>query len=203
MQELKVVLIGDSAVGKTSIFSRMKGDDFVTDQTSTVGGSCSYFEVKTEKGSVNLNMWDTAGQERFRTIVPMYFRKAAVVIIVFDVTKKATFDAIDEWYSLVREKAPENVKIILVGNKTDLRQSVSESVQVADIVGKGESLGAIFSTETSALSGNGIELLKETVALQAFEDEADNAEVESTPNTINVKETKAAPNTSSSSSSCC
>ena len=198
MQELKVVLIGDSSVGKTSIFQRMKGDDFVMDQTSTVGGSCSYFEVKTEKGSVNLNMWDTAGQERFRTIVPMYFRKAAVVIIVFDVTKRTTFDTIDEWYSLLREKAPENAKIVLVGNKTDLRQKVSESVQVAEIVRKGEQLGAIFSTETSALSGNGIDLLKETIAMQAFENDEEADMVQTEPATINVTETTPAPK-----SSCC
>lgn len=192
MEEIKVVLIGDSAVGKTSLFQRMKGEDFIEDQSSTVGGSCSYFEVQTEKGDVKLNMWDTAGQERFRTIVPMYFRKAGVVLIVFDVTKRGTFDSIDEWYRLVCDKAPQNAKIILVGNKTDLRQSKNDSVQVAEIVKKGEEIGAIFSTETSALSGNGIELLKETIAIQAYEnkDNNDDSAIVVESKTINVAETK-------------
>ena len=195
MQEIKVVLIGDSGVGKTSLFQRIKGDDFCEKQSSTVGGSCSYFEVQTEKGPVNLNMWDTAGQERFRTIVPMYFRKASVVIIVFDVTKRSTFDSISEWHTLIREKAPETAKIILVGNKTDLWNNAAESVQTGEIARKGEELNAVFSAETSALSGTGIELLKETIALQAFEEDEDAV---AQPQVIDVNETQ-----ETSKSSCC
>ena len=166
MEEIKVVLIGGSAVGKTSLFQRMEGRGFSRDQPST---SSACFEVKTEKGPVKLIMRDTAGHESYRAIIPIFFRNASVVIIVFDVTKRNTFDSINEWFEFVRENAPENTKIVLVGNKTDLRESVKDSVQVSEIVRKGDEIGAIFSTETSALSGNGIDLLKETVALHAFE----------------------------------
>ena len=167
--ELKVVLIGDSAVGKTSLFLRMKGEDFVEDQTSTIGGACSIFTVQTDNGKVELNMWDTAGQEKFRTIVPMYFRNASVVLLVFDLTMRNTFDSIGEWIQLLRDKAPETIKLILVGNKSDKRKEIPEHVQLSELLEAGEKYDAVLSIETSALSGVGIDILKETIANQYFE----------------------------------
>ena len=196
MCELKAVLIGDSAVGKTSLFNRMKGQDFVEDQSSTVGGSCSVFQVKTEKGEVDINMWDTAGQERFRTIVPMYFRKAAVVVIVFDITCRQTFDNIDEWIKIVNERAP-NVKLIIIGNKCDLRKEDSDFVSTSEIMSTAEKYGAILAGETSALSGSGIDLLKETIANCYFMGVDDDKEQNQT---VDVAEST---NNNTEKSSCC
>ena len=188
MCELKAVLIGDSAVGKTSLFMRMKGQDFVDDQTSTVGGSCSIFQVKTEKGEVDISIWDTAGQERFRTIVPMYFRKAAVVIIVFDITCRQSFENIDEWVKIVNENST-NIQLIIIGNKCDLRSENPDFVSTSEIIDAGNKYGALLAGETSALSGSGIDLLKETIANCYFtianNEKADDQAVEITENTNN------------------
>ncbi|EAY21862.1 small GTP-binding protein, putative [Trichomonas vaginalis G3] len=164
--ELKVVLIGDSAVGKTSLFLRMKGDDFLDEQSPTIGVSCSIFPVSTEKGVVEFNMWDTAGQERFRIIVPMYFRKAAVILIVCDISLRSSFESIPEWVNLIRDKAPDDAKLIIVGNKCDLRNE--SSVSLEELCNMGEEYNAILTLETSAMNGIGIDLLKETIADQAF-----------------------------------
>ena len=157
MSALKIVLIGDSGVGKTSIFQRLDSDTFQEEHLMTVGGAFAKINLNTEKGPVECGVWDTAGQERFRNVVPMYFQRANFVICVFDVTSPDSYTNISMWVKLAREKAPVESKVILVGNKTDLESSRKISYEEGS--SKAQELSISIYVETSAKTGSGIDLL--------------------------------------------
>ena len=113
----KLLLIGDSGVGKTTIMHR-----FVEEQhyTSTIGVEFRIKTVEVGGKKIKLQIWDTAGQERFRTITSSYYRGAHGIITVYDVTDRTSFTNIKHWLSEIDRYACENVTKLLVGNKTDL-----------------------------------------------------------------------------------
>jgi small GTP-binding protein len=156
---VKAVLIGNKSVGKTCIFKRLQDDTFTPDQPSTIGGSYFRLSAPTPSGStIAIGLWDTAGAEQYRAIVPMYFQRARIIICVFDLTSQESFDNINEWVALARNKAPANVTFLLVGNKSDLesdRQVRSDAAQQLH-----ESIGATVYVETSARTGTGIDILR-------------------------------------------
>ena len=125
----KVIVIGDCSVGKTCIIERYTKNIFNESQTATVGASFvdQYF---TDSSNVQhkLRLWDTCGQEHYQSIVPMYFRGAACVILVFDVTNVESFKGMNSWLSVALENAPENVPVVVFGNKCDLESSVPDSL---------------------------------------------------------------------------
>ena len=110
----KVNLIGNTMVGKTTILNRLRTGDFVDDSISTIGAS---FVTLREKG-INFEIWDTAGQERYLALIPMYFRDVKIIIFVFDVNIKKSIKYINKYRDVIHDKP--NVKIIILGNKTDL-----------------------------------------------------------------------------------
>lgn len=122
----KILLLGDSGVGKTAIFERIINDRFNPSYMTTIGvdyGS-KYFDYNEEK--IKISLWDTAGQERFRAITRAYIRGADAMLIVFDLTDRESFDAISHWMHI----ADDNIKkcdFILVGNKSDLKRTVEEA----------------------------------------------------------------------------
>lgn len=123
LPEHKVVFVGDTAVGKTSIIMRFHQNMFMENTSGTIGSAFISKEIETKKGLVCMNIWDTAGQERYRSLVPMYARGAAVVILVFDVSDRESFEQLGEWTRVVKEEVP-SAKMILCGNKCDLRAQV-------------------------------------------------------------------------------
>ena len=158
MYKFKVVLVGDSGVGKTALFTRFQGGEFSSDFLSTVGGAFANFQIKNESDEkINIGIWDTAGQEKFRNIVPMYFQKANFVIAVYSINSQESFDNINFWVNLAKEKAPSNAKIIIIGNKSDLIDQ--KVVKIENALLLGEKIGAYLTIETSAKTGDGIELL--------------------------------------------
>ena len=197
-KECKAVFVGDSGVGKTSLFQRLESNAFVENQISTIGGGYTRVTLSCDSGKVECNLWDTAGQEKYRTLIPMYFHGATFVIIVFDVTSRSSFEDIEAWMRIVREQAPVDVPIILLGNKCDLLEENSNHVQLSEIVEAGKNYNAILAVETSALTGVGIDLLKKTIAHHYLEDIEKNqgAQIETAPNQkIDIK--------SSSNAKCC
>jgi small GTP-binding protein len=128
----KVILVGDSAVGKTNILRRFTKDDFMEDSRSTVGVefSSKLFDVGDHK--IKVNIWDTAGQERFRSITLSYYKGSKGAIIVFDVSRRETFDHIEKWHKDITQNSEENISIIVVGNKCDVetRNVTIEEAQV-------------------------------------------------------------------------
>ncbi|XP_076453600.1 ras-related protein Rab-37-like isoform X5 [Babylonia areolata] len=158
----KVMLIGDSGVGKTCILVRFKDGTFLSGSfISTVGIDFRNKVVEVDGTKVKLQIWDTAGQERFRSITRAYYRDANALLLLYDVTNKASFDNIRAWLAEINEYAQEDVVIMLLGNKCD---STSERVIRKE---DGERLAREYGVafmETSAKTGVNVDLAFMAVA---------------------------------------
>lgn len=160
MRKLKIVLIGDTEVGKTCIDSRIFDDTYNDFSQNTIAVSYHSKIVSSSSGdTVQLQLWDTAGQEKFHSITPSYLRQADVALYIYDITKQESFSHLNRWNELVVQNAPKSIKIILVGNKCertkDRQVSKDEAKRFAS------SINAVHYTETSAKENVGIkELVK-------------------------------------------
>eukprot|EP01064_Diplonema_japonicum_P033592 TRINITY_DN6662_c0_g1_i1.p1 TRINITY_DN6662_c0_g1~~TRINITY_DN6662_c0_g1_i1.p1 ORF type:complete len:215 (+),score=34.14 TRINITY_DN6662_c0_g1_i1:34-678(+) len=119
--KFKVVLLGETGVGKSSLVERLIHDEFSESQRSTVGASFLSHCVQVEDCQVNLDIWDTAGQERYRALAKMYYRGASAAIIVYDITNYNSFERAKEWAKeLSLHCESPNLVLVLTGNKLDL-----------------------------------------------------------------------------------
>ncbi|KAJ3448747.1 ras and ef-hand domain-containing protein [Anaeramoeba flamelloides] len=120
---VKLLMVGDSACGKTSILLRFSEDKYNKNMPSTIGVD---FREKTKTISnnkkVKFSVWDTAGQERFRTLTSSYYRGAQGIILVYDVTRRETFENLEDWINEIDMYSSSDVKIMLIGNKIDLKE---------------------------------------------------------------------------------
>ncbi|XP_027253564.1 ras-related protein Rab-31 isoform X7 [Cricetulus griseus] len=156
IRELKVCLLGDTGVGKSSIVCRFVQDHFDHNISPTIGAS---FMTKTVPCGNELHkflIWDTAGQERFHSLAPMYYRGSAAAVIVYDITKQDSFHTLKKWVKELKEHGPENIVMAIAGNKCDL--SDIREVPLKDAKEYAESIGAIV-VETSAKNAINIEEL--------------------------------------------
>jgi small GTP-binding protein len=117
---LKVVIVGDSGVGKSNILTRYCSDTFTKDGQATIGVELDNKIFKVNNDFVNVSIWDTAGQERFKSITTAYYRGSQGIIIVFDLTRFDTFQHVKDWFSEVKKSANSNTQCLLIGNKSDL-----------------------------------------------------------------------------------
>lgn len=156
--EFKVIVIGDAAVGKTSIIQQFCFQTFEKEVESTVGSLFVSKEFETSDGRVQLNIWDTAGQEKYRSLIPMYSRNAAVAVVVLDVTNRESFESRDTWLDILLKTAPR-CKVFIALNKVDLPPvlPVEEIQQWASNAG-------YPCFETSARDYNSVHRLFESVA---------------------------------------
>ncbi|WVZ17593.1 hypothetical protein V8G54_010575 [Vigna mungo] len=150
----KVVVIGDSAVGKTQILSRFAKNEFCLDSKSTIGVEFQTKTVTINAKLIKAQIWDTAGQERYRAVTSAYYRGALGAMLVYDITKRQSFDHVARWLEELRAHADSSIVIMLVGNKADLVEQ--RMVPTEDAVEFAEDQGLFFS-ETSALSGDNVE----------------------------------------------
>merc|ERR1712226_547920 len=118
----KLLLIGDSGVGKSCLLLRFADDTYSESYISTIGVDFKIRTIEHDGKTIKLQIWDTAGQERFRTITSSYYRGAHGIIVVYDVTDQDSFDNVKQWLQEIERYAGENVKKLLVGNKSDLTQ---------------------------------------------------------------------------------
>lgn len=116
----KILLIGDSGVGKSSVLLRYSDDAYSDSYTSTIGVDFKIKTIKLDNKRIKLQVWDTSGQERFRTITNSYYRGAHGVIVAYDITDKVTFDNVKIWLKEVERYTTPNVRVLLVGNKSDM-----------------------------------------------------------------------------------
>ena len=116
----KVIIIGDTCVGKSNILSRYLKDEFREDSKSTVGVELGTKFVKIKGTGAKLQIWDTAGQERYRSITSSYYKGSHGCFIVYDITSETSFENVDKWFEQAQKEASKDVSIILVGNKCDL-----------------------------------------------------------------------------------
>lgn len=152
----KVVLIGDCGVGKTCVVHRFRCGDFQEKTGNTIGVDFSMKTLTIDNKKIKLQIWDTAGQERFRTITQSYYRSANGVIIVYDITKRASFLGLQKWIEEVRRYAASNVLLILVGNKCDLESE--REVEFTEAEEMGEYVPEIhYVLESSAKDSTNVE----------------------------------------------
>lgn len=129
---LKLLLLGDSTVGKTSLYLRYFEDYYQDSQLQTIGVDYRIKKVDYLDRKINLNIWDTAGQDRFRAITQSYYKGAHGVLLLFDVTNINTFQNVKQWLSQIKEYSPNNCELILAGNKIDIKErSVSKEEATA------------------------------------------------------------------------
>ena len=150
----KIVLIGDSGVGKTNILSRYINNEFSLATQSTVGVEFGSKIIKKNGKVIKLQIWDTAGQERYKSITSAYYKGSRGAFVVYDITRKTTYDNIDKWIGELKTNGSEDVLIMLVGNKSDLedkREVITEEVEK-----KAQEQKLAFC-ETSALNGKNVE----------------------------------------------
>jgi len=150
----KLVLIGDSGVGKSCLLLRFADDAFTESYISTIGVDFRFRTVKIDKKTVKLQIWDTAGQERFRTITSAYYRGADGIIMVYDVTSQESFESVNDWLKEVSRYASEGTCKLLVGNKSD--RTTDKVVTQEQAKEFADELGIAF-LETSAKSAQNVE----------------------------------------------
>ena len=165
---LKVLLIGDAGVGKSSLLLRYTEDKFDEALGSTIGVDFKVKTVEADGKRVKLTLWDTAGQERFRTLTSSYYRGAQGVVLVYDVTRRATFDDLQRWLEEVDAYAPgggEEVVKLLVGNKIDLEDRQVTEQEATDFARQ----QAMMYLECSARTRVGIRQAFEEVVLKILD----------------------------------
>ena len=158
----KVVLLGESGVGKTSIISRYVTNKFSDILMSTTGATFATKKVEIDEDhKIKFQIWDTAGQERFRSLAKIFYQNAAVAVLVYDITKRNTFDKIKEiWIKEIQNNAPSDIILALAGNKSDLYENEKVTLEEGQHLAK--QIKAVFKS-TSARLAHGIEELFQTI----------------------------------------
>ena len=158
-ESCKVVLLGESGVGKTSIISQLMEQQFCEDQTSTTGATFSTktMEFDNYDKAICFEIWDTAGQEKYRVLTKMFYKDASIAILVYDITRLESFEELKKyWAEQIKEHAPKKIVIAVAANKSDLYEN--EKVDESQGREFAKEIGALFKL-TSAKNQTGIEEL--------------------------------------------
>mmetsp|Transcript_21416 Transcript_21416/g.48190 ORF Transcript_21416/g.48190 Transcript_21416/m.48190 type:complete len:212 (-) Transcript_21416:48-683(-) len=158
----KLVILGDTATGKSCLVVRFAKGVFHEAQEPTIGAAFMTQAVKLEECTVKFEIWDTAGQERFRSLAPMYYRGASGAVVVYDQTSQVTFERAQEWVRQVMQTSTNpNIVIALAANKMDLADKRQVPIERAEAFATREGL---LLSETSAKTGRNVARLFETIA---------------------------------------
>lgn len=163
--QVKVVLMGDSGVGKSSIVLRFVADNFKQDEDPTIGAAYMSKMIQISDKPIKFNIWDTAGQERYQSLAKMYYRDANAAILVYDITRSSSFEGLERWYNELRDNGPKGITIAIAGNKEDLVER--EEVDADHAKRFAESIGAIY-VKTSAKTNFGLETLFNQIATRLY-----------------------------------
>ncbi len=161
--KFKIMILGESMVGKTSFITRYTLDKFGERYLCTIGIDFQVKIVSKNGKEIKLQIWDTAGQERYKSITAAYYKGAKGALIVYDTTQKTSFENIDKWMSEIKEKSSKDMKLMIIGNKIDLKDE--RQVETDEALAKAQILEAPIM-ETSALDATNVkeafyDLLKE------------------------------------------
>ncbi|GMF36626.1 unnamed protein product [Phytophthora fragariaefolia] len=157
----KIVLIGDSGVGKSNLLSRFTRNEFNLESKSTIGVEFATKSIVAEGKTIKAQIWDTAGQERYRAITSAYVG----ALLVYDITKHGTFENVERWLKELRDHADANTVIMLVGNKSDLRHLRAVSTEEAMAFAEKNNLAFI---ETSALEATGVDTAFQRILTEIY-----------------------------------
>ncbi|EDR11173.1 uncharacterized protein LACBIDRAFT_192570 [Laccaria bicolor S238N-H82] len=161
----KVVLIGDSGVGKSNLLSRFTRNEFNLESKSTIGVEFATRSINVDGKTVKAQIWDTAGQERYRAITSAYYRGAVGALLVYDIAKHATYVNVTRWLKELRDHADSNIVIMLVGNKSDLKHLRAVTTDEAKAFSTENGLSFI---ETSALDASNVESAFQTILTDIY-----------------------------------
>ncbi|CAH9101242.1 unnamed protein product [Cuscuta europaea] len=161
----KIVIIGDSAVGKTNLLSRYARNEFNMHSKTTIGVEFQTQTLHIDGKEVKAQIWDTAGQERFRAVISAYYRGAFGVLVVYDITRRTTFDSIPRWLEELNTHSDTTVARMLVGNKCDLNNIRAVSVEEGRSIAEAEGM---FFMETSALDSTNVKQAFEIVIREIY-----------------------------------
>jgi Ras-related protein Rab-8A len=187
LKDIKIMLLGDQAVGKSSLMMRYTTDTFSLNTMGTAGIDLKKKTVTIDSEEVKIMIYDTAGHDRFRQITKVHYKGSRGVMLVYDVSDKKSYESVSTWMDHIKENAEVGVEIILVGNKIDI-----ENRQVSTEEGKnlGIKYGVPF-VETSAMSGEGVEKAFLTLVTKIYEtDKQANEPKTETPSVKVTKKTK-------------
>lgn len=162
----KIVLTGDSSVGKSNLLSRYTRNEFNLDSRSTIGVEFAARSIQIEGMTIKAQIWDTAGQERFQAITNAYYRNAVGALVVYDITKHKTFESLDRWLKELKDHADQNVMVIIVGNKSDLRHLRTVSTEESKMFSEKHECSFI---ETSALDASNVEAAFEQILTEIYQ----------------------------------
>lgn len=202
----KVVLIGDSGVGKSNLLSRFTRNEFNLESKSTIGVEFATRSITVDGRRIKAQIWDTAGQERYRAITSAYYRGAVGALLVYDIAKHLTYENTERWVKELRDHADDNIVVMLVGNKSDLRHLRAVPTDEAKAFSEKNSLSFI---ETSALDSTNVEAAFTHILTAIYRIISQKQMVESlddTSPTYNAQAITVAPTTASNSekpSGCC
>jgi len=161
----KVVLIGDSGVGKSNLLSRFTRNEFSMESKSTIGVEFATRSIAVDSKTIKAQIWDTAGQERYRAITSAYYRGAVGALLVYDISKHITYENVVRWLKELRDHADSNIVIMLVGNKSDLRHLRAVPTEEAKAFAAENGLSFI---ETSALDASNVELAFQNILTEIY-----------------------------------
>ena len=156
----KILLLGDSGVGKSSLLLRYTKNEFISDMRSTIGVEFALKYITIDNYQLKIQIWDTAGMERYRSITNAYYKGAKGVIVLYDICRKKSFENVDKWIDDFKSKADDDAVIILIGNKSDLDDKREVSKE------EGESkaqMNKFAFMETSAKENNNVQKAFETL----------------------------------------
>uniref|UniRef100_A0A3Q2UAI2 Ras-related protein Rab-19 n=1 Tax=Fundulus heteroclitus TaxID=8078 RepID=A0A3Q2UAI2_FUNHE len=151
----KIVLVGDSDVGKTCMVQRFKSGIFIEKQQNTIGVDFTVRTLDIDGKKVKMQVWDTAGQERFRTITQSYYRSAHGAMVAYDISRRSTFESVPHWIREVEQYGAASVVVILIGNKSDLH--AQRQVLFEDACTLAEKNSLLAALETSAKEAQNID----------------------------------------------
>ncbi|KAJ0969154.1 hypothetical protein J5N97_022031 [Dioscorea zingiberensis] len=161
----KVVIIGDSAVGKSNLLSRYARNEFNPHSKATIGVEFQTQSMEIDGKEVKAQIWDTAGQERFRAVTSAYYRGAVGALVVYDITRRTTFDSVSRWLQELDMHSDTTVARILVGNKYDLENIREVPVEEGKALAEEQGL---FFMETSALDSTNVKTAFEIVIKEIY-----------------------------------
>ena len=176
----KLIIVGDTNVGKTNIMSKYIKDQFNITSKSTIGVEFGTKILEIDNKKVKAQIWDTAGQERYKSITSAYYKGAKGAFIVYDITNKSTFESVDKWIKDLNSYGDKNLTMLLIGNKSDLEVKRIINKEEGEEKEKSFELGFI---ETLAYNGDNIDqafdiMLKEVLKRYIVENDVNNDEFE-------------------------
>ena len=169
----KIVLIGESGVGKSNLLLRFTRNEFDAEKRSTIGVEFATRSIQHDNKVIRAQIWDTAGQERYRAITNAYYRGAVGALVVYDITKENTFKSIERWLSELKDNADPKIVIMIIGNKADLSQTREIEESTAKEFCQNQKL---FFFETSALDGTNVENAFKSLLIEIYKQNSSNVD---------------------------